>query len=91
MGRHAERSWSNCTGTGAAGAAQPVQRLGAGQAFRHSIELKSPRSDNCVQTPYDVDETQPLDTMLKAGHGADADRTVASKNHNRVLGWSRSD
>jgi hypothetical protein len=44
-----------------------------------------------VSVPIDVDDTQPLDTMQKAGHGADTDRAVASEDHNRVLAWSGSD
>jgi hypothetical protein len=41
--------------------------------------------------PIDVDDTQPVDTMVKAGHRADTDGAVATKDHNRVLGWSGSD
>src|ERR1019366_3481892 len=43
-----------------------------------------------VSVPIDVDDTQSLDTMLKAGHGADTDGAVASEDHNRILGWSGS-
>jgi hypothetical protein len=44
-----------------------------------------------VSMPIDVDDAQPLDTMLKTGHGADPDRAVASEDQDRVLGWSGTD
>jgi hypothetical protein len=40
--------------------------------------------------PIDVDDTQPLDTLLKAGHGANPDGAVASEDEDRVLGPASS-
>ena len=41
-----------------------------------------------VSVPIDVDETQPPNTISKAGNGADTNRAVTAENQNRVLGCS---
>jgi hypothetical protein len=41
--------------------------------------------------PIDVDDTQPLEAIAKAGDGADPDGAVASEDNNRIRGWSGPD
>jgi hypothetical protein len=44
-----------------------------------------------VSVPVDVDDTESLNTIQKAGHRADTNRAVAPEDHDDALAWSRSD